>query len=104
MRREQHRNEGNLGAESQRRDLLAAGASAGSEAAVLPLNPGWQLSAQGMHEVIRHVLSGKPKVIVECGSGASTMWIGRALRHLGGGRLISLESSADWVATVTGLL
>ena len=32
------------------------------------------------------------------------MWIGRALRRVGEGRLISLENSADWVAIVTGML
>lgn len=104
MRKEYRRFEANLRADFQLRDMLAASATTGPGAAVTPLNPGWQLSAQGMHEVIRHVLSDKPKVIVECGSGASTMWIGRALRQVGGGRLISLESSADWVAMVSGLL
>jgi predicted O-methyltransferase YrrM len=57
-----------------------------------------------MYEVVSHVLLERPKVVVECGSGASTMWIGRALRRVGEGRLISLENSADWVAIVTGLL
>jgi predicted O-methyltransferase YrrM len=32
------------------------------------------------------------------------MWIGRALRRVGEGRVIALENSADWVAIVTGLL
>src|SRR5829696_5660094 len=57
-----------------------------------------------MQEVVRHVLLDHPKVVVECGSGGSTMWIGRALRRVGDGRLISLENSADWVAIVAGLL
>jgi hypothetical protein len=56
-----------------------------------------------MQEVVRHVLLDQPNAVVECGSGASTMWIGGALCRVGKGRLISLENSADWVAIVTGL-
>ena len=102
LRKAQRRLEANLQAEFQLRDMLAA--SGLPEAAITPLNPGWQLSSQAMQEVVRHVLLNQPKVIVECGSGASTMWIGRALRRVGEGRLISLENSADWVAIVTGML
>jgi glycosyltransferase involved in cell wall biosynthesis len=104
MRKEQRRLEANLQAEFQLRDMLAASESSKPEAAITPLNPGWQLSSQAMQEVVRHVLVDQPKVVVECGSGGSTMWIGRALRRLGDGRLISLEDSAEWVAIVTGLL
>jgi predicted O-methyltransferase YrrM len=104
MQKAQRRLETNLQAEFQLRDMLAASESSNPEAAMTPLNPGWQLSSQAMHEVVRHVLLDQPKVIVECGSGASTVWIGRALRRLGGGRLISLENSAHGVAIVNGLL
>jgi glycosyltransferase involved in cell wall biosynthesis/predicted O-methyltransferase YrrM len=104
MRKAQRRLEANLQAEFQLRDMLAASESSKPAAAITPLNPGWQLSPQAMQEVVRHVLLDQPKVVVECGSGASTMWIGRALRRVGEGRLISLEDSADWVAIVTGLL
>ena len=104
VRREQHRMEANLQAELQLRDMLAVSYSSKPEAAITPLNPDWQLSSQAIREVVRHVLLDQPKVVVECGSGASTMWIGRALRRLGDGRLISLEDSADWFAIVNGLL
>ena len=104
MRKEQGRLEVNLQAEFQLRDMLSASESSKPKAAITPLNPRWQLSSQAMHEVVRHVLLEEPKVVVECGSGGSTMWIGRALRRVGEGRLISLENSADWVVTVTGLL
>jgi predicted O-methyltransferase YrrM len=104
MRKEQGRLEVNLQAEFQLRDMLSASESSKPKAAITPLNPRWRLSSQAMHEVVRHVLLEEPKVVVECGSGGSTMWIGRALRRVGEGRLISLENSADWVVTVTGLL
>jgi predicted O-methyltransferase YrrM len=104
MRKAQGRLEANLQAEFQLRDMLAASEPSNSEAAITPLNPGWQLSSQAMQEVVNHVLLDQPKVVVECGCGASTMWIGRALRRVGEGRLISLENSAEWVAIVTELL
>ena len=104
IRKAQRRLDANLQAEFQLRDMLTASESSKPEAATTPLKPGWQLSALAMQEVVRHVLSDQPKVVVECGSGASTMWIGRALRRVGEGRLISLENSADCVAIVTGLL
>jgi predicted O-methyltransferase YrrM len=104
IRKAQRRLEANVQAEFQLRDMLPASESSKPESAMTPLNPGWQLSSQAMQEVVRHVLLDQPKVIVECGSGASTMWIGRALRRVDEGRLISLENSADWVAIVTGLL
>jgi glycosyltransferase involved in cell wall biosynthesis/predicted O-methyltransferase YrrM len=104
MRKGQRRLEANLQAEFQLRDMLAASESGKPEVTMTPLNPGWQLSSQAMQEVVRHVLLDQPKVVVECGSGASTMWIGRALRRVGEGRVIALENAADWVAIVTGLL
>lgn len=104
MRKDQRRLEVSLQAEFQLRDMLATAESGKPEGAITPLNPGWQLSSQALHEVVRHVLVERPEVVVECGSGASTMWIGRALGRAGQGRLVSLEDSADWVAVVTGLL
>ena len=104
VRTAQRRLEANLQAEFQLRDMLSASESEEPPAAMTPLNPGWPLSAQAMQEVVRHILLDQPKVVVECGSGASTLWIGRALRRVGEGRLISLESAADWVALVTELL
>jgi glycosyltransferase involved in cell wall biosynthesis/predicted O-methyltransferase YrrM len=104
IRKEQRRLEANLRTELQLRDMLTASESSKREAAITPLNPAWQLSSHAMQELVRHVLLDQPKVVVVCGSGASTMWIGRALRRVGVGRVIALENSADGVAIVTGLL
>lgn len=46
MRNEQRRLEANLQAEFQLRDMLAASGSSQPEAAITPLNLGWQLSSQ----------------------------------------------------------
>ena len=96
--------EANLQAEFQLRDMLSGSEFSRPESVVTPLNPGWQPSAKGMHEIVRHILSDQPRLVVECGSGASSMCIGRALRPVCKGHLISLENSAEWVTIVTGLL
>lgn len=41
--------------------------------------------------LVNSILELKPKVIVELGSGVSTLFIGSCLRHLGQGKLISFE-------------
>jgi predicted O-methyltransferase YrrM len=102
LEQEQRRLEEDLRAELQLRDMLVAGSSSHDPAST-SLDPRWQLSSQALQEVVRHVLLEQPKLVVECGSGASTMWIGRALRRVGQGRLVSLESSAEGVANVTGM-
>ena len=104
LQRSQRRLEANLQAEFQLRDMLITGDPATSEAALTPLNPGWQLSSQAVQEIVRHILLNRPKVVVECGCGASTMWIARALTRVGEGRLFSLENLEDWVGIVSGML
>lgn len=105
LQKGQRRLEANLQAEFQLRDMLVTnGASQPAAAAVTPLNPGWQLSSQAVQEIVRHILLDQPSVVVECGCGASTMWIARALQRAGQGRLISLENLDDWVEIVTGML
>ncbi|GAB3926819.1 hypothetical protein GCM10011575_08500 [Microlunatus endophyticus] len=101
---DQQRLETNLRAEFQLRDMVAPRSDDQSPGMVTPINAGWQLSPQGLHEVVRRVLIDKPRLVVECGSGASTLWIARALRQVGGGRLVSLENSAEWVEAVTTMV
>jgi predicted O-methyltransferase YrrM len=58
----------------------------------LPLDlSGWAADAILIHNAVRLVVEIKPRLIVECGSGGSTMVIGRCLRALGHGRMVSLE-------------
>lgn len=63
----------------------------------LPLDlSGWAADAILIHNTVRLVTAVKPQLIVECGSGASTILIGRCLRALGQGKLISLEHDAEY--------
>jgi len=56
-----------------------------------PLLGGWAMDPVAMLKLVSWVLEAKPKLIVECGSGASTVWLGHALRLNGAGKLISLD-------------
>lgn len=49
------------------------------------------LRPQDAVQVVHHVSTAKPELVVECGSGMSSVWIGHAIRGNGSGRLISLE-------------
>ncbi|KUG54790.1 hypothetical protein AVL62_16235, partial [Serinicoccus chungangensis] len=58
----------------------------------LPTLGGWALQAKSMVRILQAVAVTKnDPLVVECGSGASTVWIGALLRERGGGKLISLE-------------
>jgi predicted O-methyltransferase YrrM len=59
--------------------------------APLPPLGGWALDPETMHEVARLLWQLRPEVVVECGSGSSTVWIGYLVERLGLGRVVSLE-------------
>lgn len=56
----------------------------------------WIASPDILIELVRHVHRAKPKRIVECGSGASTVAIARALQQNGGGHIHSLDHDAKF--------
>ncbi|HET9649961.1 MAG TPA: hypothetical protein VFP34_17240, partial [Microlunatus sp.] len=102
LRDEQRRLEALLRAEFALRDLIAA-----QQRPAIPNGmPGEPraLASTVIQEVVRHVLTHQPSTVVQCGTGAATMSVGRALDHAGEGRLISLETSSEWVGTFSGLL
>lgn len=72
--------------------------------APLPPTRGWAASPDILHTLVELVLDRRPALIVECGSGASSVWIGYALRRLGQGRLVSLEHDADYRARTIGYI
>lgn len=58
----------------------------------LPALGGWALQGQSMVRILQSVAGmAETPLMVECGSGASTIWVGALLRSRGAGRLISLE-------------
>lgn len=59
---------------------------------VLPATRGWAASPDLLMVLVDQVIGGRPSLIVECGSGASTLWLALAMRRFGiDGRIIALD-------------
>lgn len=67
---------------------------------VLPPSRGWAASPDLLIQVIDAIRTQKPKLVVELGSGLSTVWIAKALKENGGGKLVSLDHE-DFFANKT---
>ncbi|WP_150242233.1 class I SAM-dependent methyltransferase [Nocardiopsis quinghaiensis] len=65
-------------------------------AAFMPPLRGWAASPDVLRVLVRHIDRLRPELVVECGSGASSVWIGYALRRAGGGRLVAFEHDARY--------
>lgn len=57
----------------------------------LPLMGGWAMSPRGMLQAIELVADPTVSVVVECGSGTSTLFLARVLQLKGTGKLVALE-------------
>nr|WP_236779077.1 class I SAM-dependent methyltransferase [Agromyces seonyuensis] len=66
----------------------------------MPAPGGWAATPDTLAMLVGLLLDrlGDAPVVVECGSGTSTVWLASALRAAGRGRLISLEHDAEWAA------
>jgi hypothetical protein len=70
----------------------------------LPLDlSGWAADPILVHNAVRLVLDTRPGLVLECGSGSSTIAIGRTLRATGG-RLVSLEHDAKYAQRTREML
>lgn len=65
-------------------------------AAFMPPLRGWAASPDVLRVLVRHIERLRPETVVECGSGASSVWLGYALRRAGRGRLVALEHDARY--------
>jgi predicted O-methyltransferase YrrM len=63
----------------------------------LPSLGSWKADIDLLTLVADHILAHRPRIVVEFGTGASTLIIARALEKAGGGRLISFEQHPDFV-------
>lgn len=70
----------------------------------LPPLRGWAASPDVLLRLHEHIRFAKPKVVVECGSGSSTLVIADALRQNGEGILVSLEHSPKFGGQTQALL
>jgi predicted O-methyltransferase YrrM len=59
---------------------------------VLPATRGWAASPDLLVVLVDLVITERPSLVVECGSGASTLWLALAMRRSGiDGRIIALD-------------
>ncbi|GLU46173.1 class I SAM-dependent methyltransferase [Nocardiopsis ansamitocini] len=68
----------------QLRDFVAPGS-------FMPPLRGWAASPDVLGLIAATIAERRPGLVVECGSGSSSVWLGYALRKAGKGRLIALE-------------
>jgi hypothetical protein len=64
----------------------------------------WAADPMFVHQAVRLAIETRPRLILECGSGSSTVIIARCLRALGGGQLITLEHDPAYAGRTMELL
>jgi hypothetical protein len=62
----------------------------------MPFGGGWALTADAGAVLVREVALRRPRIVVELGSGVSTLLVGRMLKEAGAGKLYSLDHDAAW--------
>jgi len=58
----------------------------------------WAMRPAGLAEVLNQVSLRRPRLVVECGSGVSTIYLARLLAELGGGATVAIEHDGEWAA------
>jgi predicted O-methyltransferase YrrM len=72
---------------------------------VLPATRGWAASPDLLLVLVDQVITQRPSLIVECGSGASTLWLALALRRFGiDGRIVALDHDPVFAAKTRDFL
>ncbi|WP_433350043.1 class I SAM-dependent methyltransferase [Microtetraspora malaysiensis] len=66
--------------------------------APLPELRGWAASPDLLRRLVGHICEHRPRLVVECGSGSSTVWLGYAVERYGSGRVVSLEHDERYYA------
>jgi len=70
----------------------------------LPVPGGWAASSDLLGELLREISAHRPQLVVELGSGLSTLLIAAALRANGAGRLVSIDAESDYARQTRLLL
>lgn len=66
--------------------------------ASMPSMQGWASAPTTLRALLHTVLEQQPRIVVECGSGSSSIWLGYVLQKLGRGRCVSLEHDEVYAA------
>jgi len=72
--------------------------------APLPLVAGWALSPSGLLYLTNAIERREVELVVECGSGTSTLWMALAMRRKGSGKVIALEHQEEYAARTRAVL
>lgn len=64
----------------------------------------WAMEPSSMLNLLSTIQYGGHRTIVECGSGVSTILIGKLLKQLGAGHLYSLEEDENWFKVMSGAI
>lgn len=75
-----------------------------SAVAPLPALRGWALSPDALRLIMGEVFARRPRLIVECGSGSSSVWLGYGVQRLGTGRVVALEHDERFLSLTRDLL
>lgn len=70
----------------------------------LPPLTRWAATPQLAAEIVARIEAGRPDVVVEVGSGSSTLVAAYALERLGAGRIVSFEAEAAYAEATRALL
>jgi predicted O-methyltransferase YrrM len=72
---------------------------------VLPATRGWAASPDLLLVLVDQVITQRPSLVVECGSGASTLWLALALRRFGiDGQIVALDHDPVFAAKTRDFL
>jgi predicted O-methyltransferase YrrM len=72
--------------------------------APMPSLSGWALAADTLHAVATRLWDSRPELVVECGSGSSSVWLGYLLERLGVGQIVSLEHDQRYLEASRALV
>lgn len=72
--------------------------------AAMPQSAGWALRPADLLVLTQHLAATPPRLVVELGSGTSTVWFAYLLESLGTGRLVTVEHAEEWVERTRGVL
>ncbi|MBE3002437.1 class I SAM-dependent methyltransferase [Nocardiopsis sp. HNM0947] len=73
-------------------------------ATFMPPLRGWAASPDLVRLIVRHIDRLRPELVVECGSGSSSIWMGYALRRQGRGRVVAIEHDAHYAEQTRALI
>jgi len=70
-----------------------------------PLNLGdWAITAIFLNRLVEEIYTRKPKLVLECGSGTSTLVAASCLKKIGQGKILSLDHSDEYAQKTRQLL